>query len=207
MLVLLSLPAWAGEKVEAELIDGSRIRGTLQQATLDIHTAYMKAEIAVREVRSIHVKDGKHWIQLRAGDRLGGRIQAAALDLATVVGPVKIPIDRLKSLVLESDIPAVTHWETTYGRMTLKRQGNQVNGTYGNGAGNTITGRMQGNSLTFEYREGNVRGEGIFEFGEDGFTGKWRPEGRGTWSEWNGKRVTGHPPGGQGPEPEEEVVF
>jgi hypothetical protein len=50
---------------------------------------------------------------------------------------------------------------------------------------------LQGNRLTFQYREARAQGEGNFELAEDGlsFQGEWRQDGDPTWRPWRGMRV------------------
>jgi hypothetical protein len=84
----------------------------------------------------------------------------------------------------------VGHWETTFGAMELRADGDRLEGTYALPSGSTIAGRVEGRRFTFEYDEGEVRGEGWFELAEDGrsFAGEWRPHGAGRWWPWTGTR-------------------
>src|SRR5207247_3867068 len=95
--------------------------------------------------------------------------------------------------------PALAHgqgnfggtWETNWGPMTLKQEGNKVTGhSDNNGLRCDLTGTVEKNKLTFTYLEGEVKGEGWFELAGDGksFTGKWRPDGSTEWRGWTGKR-------------------
>ena len=83
-------------------------------------------------------------------------------------------------------------WETTYGRMILKANGQKISGTYvyAGGVANDISGTQDGRKLTFTYEEPGVRGEGLFTLSEDGvsFDGQWRPAGKTAWSSWSGRR-------------------
>lgn len=78
-------------------------------------------------------------------------------------------------------------WITTYGAMDLKQHGNQVSGTYGGNA--SIEGKVQGDRLTFRYREPDATGEGWFALERWGkFSGRWRPDGGSAWGPWRGER-------------------
>jgi hypothetical protein len=94
-----------------------------------------------------------------------------------------------------ADAPVATfagEWETTYGRMVLKADGEKLSGTYSEGEEtNEIEGKQEGRTFTFRYREPSVNGEGSFTLGADNssFDGKWRPNGHQAWDTWSGKRV------------------
>jgi len=79
-------------------------------------------------------------------------------------------------------------WTSTYGQLVLEQDGNRVSGSYDDGG--AIDGQVEGNLLTFHYREPSARGEGWFELAPDGrsFAGKWREEGRRVWLDWTGTR-------------------
>jgi len=83
-------------------------------------------------------------------------------------------------------------WETSYGRMRLNLEGANVSGEYSYTAVSTVQGTIEGDRLTFEYSEGERKGEGWFELAEDGesFAGRWREEGSERWSRWRGTRIT-----------------
>jgi hypothetical protein len=83
-------------------------------------------------------------------------------------------------------------WETTFGRMTLAQQGDQLGGHYMmEGVRCTLQGKVKGRRFTFTYRELGVVGEGWFEISEDGreFEGRWREAGGSEWGGWFGQRV------------------
>jgi hypothetical protein len=90
-------------------------------------------------------------------------------------------------------------WQTTYGRMVLKVDGNKVSGTYeyesAGGKTNDIHGTLEGKRLTFTYTEPAATGEGVFTLADDGasFDGQWRPKGREEWGKWSGRRMAGSP--------------
>lgn len=96
----------------------------------------------------------------------------------------------------EGEDPAPTYsglWETSYGRMRLTQERSTVNGNYSYTSNSTISGKVKGNRLTFEYKEGETQGDGWYEIAEDGesFQGRWRVKGNKRWTPWKGKRV--HP--------------
>jgi RNA polymerase sigma factor (sigma-70 family) len=84
-------------------------------------------------------------------------------------------------------------WETTYGPMTLSKDGDKVKGSYEMGEQHcTIEGKVAKRRFTFTYQEPNAQGEGWFELSNDGasFEGKWRENGQEQWSDWTGTRST-----------------
>lgn len=89
-------------------------------------------------------------------------------------------------------------WQTTFGHLTLKREGNALSGNYGRKgeALYTITGTQSGRKFTFTYDEGSVKGEGSFELDAEGlkFEGKWRPFGGSAWGDWSGTRQDSQAP-------------
>lgn len=84
-------------------------------------------------------------------------------------------------------------WDTTFGRMTLRVEGDEVRGTYEMGGQVcTIEGKLDKKRLSFRYQEPNTRGEGYFELADDSqsFAGKWREDGKRAYDAWTGKRAT-----------------
>lgn len=89
-------------------------------------------------------------------------------------------------------------WDTNWGKMTLKQNGNKVTGTYIHDEGR-ITGTVFGDKLigtwseTPAYAPPNDAGDIEFNMSADGksFTGKWRYGSEGGWGNWDGgKRIT-----------------
>jgi hypothetical protein len=83
-------------------------------------------------------------------------------------------------------------WETSFGPMTLKVDGDVVHGTYElDGQSCRLEGKLDKKRLNFRYQEPNARGEGWFELADDGqsFAGRWREEGKKAYAVWTGKRV------------------
>jgi hypothetical protein len=83
-------------------------------------------------------------------------------------------------------------WNTTFGLMVLKQDGQAVKGHYDfEDAEAKIEGTVEKNKLTFTYEEPTgVKGEGWFELAVDGssFKGQWR-EPEQSWQKWEGKRT------------------
>jgi len=91
-------------------------------------------------------------------------------------------------------------WETSYGRMVLSQQGNQVMGLYKNNGGK-IVGNVVGNKLQGQWQETLLRqetllnlsssGEMEFLMSEDGrsFSGQWRNFDSSDWTNWTGSRL------------------
>lgn len=82
-------------------------------------------------------------------------------------------------------------WETTFGRMRLVHEENEVRGVYAHQSGSSIRGTAAGKTLKFTFKESQAEGEGSFELAADGrsFQGQWRANGSSNWSPWSGKRV------------------
>ncbi|QOV87843.1 MORN repeat-containing protein [Humisphaera borealis] len=83
-------------------------------------------------------------------------------------------------------------WRTTFGDMTLTQTGADVTGSYVSaGLTGVVTGKVEGRTLTFTYKEAVAEGEGVFDLSPDGatFTGKWRVKGTQPWGQWEGQRV------------------
>jgi hypothetical protein len=86
-------------------------------------------------------------------------------------------------------------WASTFGPLRLIQERDGVLGFYEAVGPSSLEGRLDGNRLTFRYREPSARGEGWFELGEDGhtFEGKWRPDGASEWAPWHGERILAMP--------------
>ncbi len=86
-------------------------------------------------------------------------------------------------------------WESSFGRVRLVQDGKNINGCYSFTGGSSISGTLEGNKLTFKYKEPQAEGEGWFQLSPDGnsFSGKWRATGTSKWSDWNGRRVEPKP--------------
>ena len=80
-------------------------------------------------------------------------------------------------------------WRTTIGLVKLKQKGNSVTGTYGAGDQFPLKGTVNGKILTFEYEEGQVKGDGRFTIGDsvNAFTGGFQVR-NGRAGYWNGWR-------------------
>src|SRR4051812_8345162 len=59
-------------------------------------------------------------------------------------------------------------WRTSFGIVTLKQNGDDVSGTYGNPRASTITGTVDGKKFNFKYEEAKSRGEGKWTLDESG---------------------------------------
>jgi hypothetical protein len=75
--------------------------------------------------------------------------------------------------------------------MRLVQEKERVFGFYEGSGSCTLEGRLEGQRLTFRYREPQVEGEGHFQLAQDGtgFDGQWRPSGKAEWSSWQGRRL------------------
>jgi hypothetical protein len=84
-------------------------------------------------------------------------------------------------------------WMTTYGPMTLRQSGDEIEGKYGAAGESSIKGKLKDTLLIFTYEEPDAHGEGWFELADDGnsFGGKWREADSAAWAAWSGKRTAG----------------
>jgi predicted esterase len=87
-----------------------------------------------------------------------------------------------------ADGPFEGEWRTSFGTATLKQNGNEVTGTYGGAGQFTLKGTVDGQKLTFEYQEGQARGDGGWTLDKLGhaFTGRFAIRGgrAGDWLGW-----------------------
>jgi hypothetical protein len=86
-------------------------------------------------------------------------------------------------------------WRTQFGRVRLVQDGKNISGCYDYTGGATIAGTLEGNKLTFAYKEPQAEGEGWFELAADGksFKGKWKPKSASRWQTWDGSRIDPQP--------------
>ncbi len=79
-------------------------------------------------------------------------------------------------------------WKTTIGVVKLQQKGAEVTGTYGINGQFPLKGTVKDNVLTFEYTEGQAKGDGRFTLADSGnaFTGTFqiRNGRRGDWNGW-----------------------
>ena len=84
-------------------------------------------------------------------------------------------------------------WQSDFGPLKLKQQGNQVTGTYDTYDSATINGTVTGDILVGTWTEwGGTTGDLEFTLSADGksFTGQWRYAGESdtAWKQWNGTK-------------------
>lgn len=86
-------------------------------------------------------------------------------------------------------------WETTFGRMRLFQEDDQVSGFYDGVAPGRIEGQLDGQRFTFRYHEPDVEGEGWFDLADDAlsFSGEWHPNSAVGSASWTGERVFAQP--------------
>lgn len=79
-------------------------------------------------------------------------------------------------------------WRTSIGPVKLKQTGSEVTGTYGNAGQFTLKGTVEGKKLTFEYQEGQAKGDAHWTLDEAGhsFRGGFQVRGgqAGNWQGW-----------------------
>lgn len=83
-------------------------------------------------------------------------------------------------------------WDTTYGRLTLRQEGDKVTGYYIMEVPCWIDGKVVGGKLKFDYEEPDAKGSGTFEIAKDGksFDGKWGVAGQEQTEAWTGTRMS-----------------
>src|SRR5271165_1296130 len=112
--------------------------------------------------------------------------------LAALSGSVSLALIVLAfSVAAAADDPAKSfhgEWRTTIGIVKLEQKGSDVTGTYGLGGRFPLKGTVKDNVLTFQYQEGQVKGEGRFtlDAAGDSFTGNFQIQNgrRGDWNGW-----------------------
>lgn len=84
-------------------------------------------------------------------------------------------------------------WDTGFGRMRLKRDGDRLTGVYAYADGK-LDGRLVDGKFKFRYSDSR-EGEGEFSLVRGGraFGGRWRADGDKEWREWNGFRADPSP--------------
>ena len=89
-------------------------------------------------------------------------------------------------------------WRTSVGTVNLKQTGGAVTGTYGHAGQFTLKGTVEGKKLTFEYQEGQARGDAHWTLDESGhsFRGGYTVRG-GQAGEWQGWRPDPEAPKGK----------
>ena len=83
--------------------------------------------------------------------------------------------------------PFQGEWRTTISVVKLQQKGEDVTGTYGTNGQFPLKGTVKDNVLTFEYSEGQAKGDGQFTLADrQRFTGSFqiRNGRRGDWNGW-----------------------
>lgn len=108
--VLLGGLGWAGSenasqmppatRLELDLVDGSRIIGIPNIASVPVQTPYAKMDIPLKQVLTVKVEDDHEMasIDLVNGDKVKGVIALQPIELTTVFGPVRIGIESVRGL-------------------------------------------------------------------------------------------------------------
>jgi predicted esterase len=123
--------------------------------------------------------------------RIGGFIVAVALSLGGL--PVAHSTDEPAG-----SGPFSGEWRTTIGNVRLDQKDGDVTGSYGDSGQFKIKGTVAGKVLTFEFQEGNAKGDGRYTLDDSGnnFTGSFQVRG-GRAGMWNGWRPDPQAPNGQ----------
>ena len=90
----------AGSPVVVELTDGSRMKGTVADSGIQLHTDHGKMNVPVADIRQLVLDDDHEtaWIELHDGQKLHGTLHLPELSLATLAGEVMIPSSVLSRL-------------------------------------------------------------------------------------------------------------
>ncbi len=89
-------------------------------------------------------------------------------------------------------------WRTSIGAVRLKQTGNSVTGAYGKDGQFTLKGTVEGKKLTFEYQEGQAKGDAHWALDESGhsFHGEYKLR-DGQAGDWDGWRPDPEAPKGK----------
>jgi hypothetical protein len=89
----------------------------------------------------------------------------------------------------KADGPFDGEWQTTISLVKLKQAGDAVTGSFGVKGQFPLKGSVKGDTFTFEYKEGQVKGDGRFTLDASGhaFTGRFQVR-NGRSGSWNGWR-------------------
>jgi hypothetical protein len=124
-------------------------------------------------------------------------IRHIALSIAIFLGTM------ISSPAWAEESGFIGDWKTTYGNMQLRATENEIQGVYYLGGEATISGKVEGSTLRFEYKEpSGAAGYGVFTLAEDqaSFSGHWRegaisPEPLNENDKtWSGKRIIAKDP-------------
>ncbi len=83
-------------------------------------------------------------------------------------------------------------WNSSFGPLRLVHEDDgSVLGFYELGGSSDIKGTIDGNRLSFSYREPQAAGQGIFQLSDDqmSFSGEWKQDGQSSWQQWQGQRM------------------
>lgn len=117
-----------------------------------------------------------------------GGSDAVAAPPPSVSRPAPPPVDRPDTGT--GGVPDVFGpYQSTFGTLTMQRNGNRVTGTYTH-KGGRVEGTLNGNTLTGRWTQTNGEGRMVFRFNSDysGFTGMWSYGDAAPNQEWNGRR-------------------
>ena len=168
--------------------DGALIRGTYAEGG----SASLVGSVEGRRLRFRYQETGaagEGWFELAEEGRLRGRWRADGQEAWSEWTGKRAQARRRSA-------PFSGLFETRYGRIRLRQAGAAVEGIYSySGGQGSLSGRVQGEALRFEWREGKSAGEGEFRLGPQQVQlhGRWRSKGAAAWKLWDGQRVTPRP--------------
>ena len=86
------------ESLVIELVDGSRLVGTVSSATLPIKTPYASFDFQLAEVESMEFAEDRETVTMRNGDRVTGVLGGGSFSVETILGPLKIEVRHIREI-------------------------------------------------------------------------------------------------------------
>ncbi|HAS83865.1 MAG TPA: hypothetical protein DCS43_14620 [Verrucomicrobia bacterium] len=106
--------AWAGVdstnqtaaqlRLDVELVDGSRIIGVPDIASMPVQTAYAKMDIPLAQISTIAIQPGQTNVTVRLanGDSLTGTLVRPDLPIDTIMGPLQVPVSIITKISISN---------------------------------------------------------------------------------------------------------
>jgi hypothetical protein len=97
-------------RLAINLVDGSRVIGVPNIASVKVETPYAKMEISLEQVASLELHDNRETasLDLRNGDKITGAVNLGRLRIETIAGSLTVPVHTMQRFdVLSHEDPAV----------------------------------------------------------------------------------------------------
>lgn len=87
-------------RLNVDLVDGSRIIGVPNIASISVQTAYAKLDIPLKQVEAVTVEQDREQavFEMRNGDRVKGAMLLKTLEIQTAFGKVLVAIEQINDL-------------------------------------------------------------------------------------------------------------